>query len=175
MKKLLIVVDYQNDFIDGSLGFDSANLLTNTIKEKILSYLNDKNDVIYTLDTHHEDYMDTMEGKKLPVKHCIKGTFGWQIKKDVDYSSKAIKVFEKPTFPSLDLANFLKDHPYDEVELCGLVSNICVLSNAVMVKSALPNANIIIDALATDSFDKNLQDKCFDVLEGLHIQVINRK
>jgi pyruvate-formate lyase-activating enzyme len=87
---------------------------------------------------------------------------------------KAIKVFEKPTFPSLDMANFLKDKEYDEVELCGLVSNICVLTNAVMVKASLPNAKIIIDAKATDSFDKTLQEKCFDVLEGIHIQVINR-
>ena len=89
-------------------------------------------------------------------------------------SKPAIKVFEKPTFPSLDLANYLKDSDYEEVELCGLVSNICVISNAVMVKSALPNTNIFIDAKATDSLDKVLQDKCFDVLEGLHIKVINR-
>ena len=91
-----------------------------------------------------------------------------------DFTDKAIKIFEKPTFPSLELANYLKDLKYQEVELCGLVSNICVLSNAIMVKSALPNANIVIDAFATDSFDKELQSKAFDVLEGLHIKVINR-
>ena len=78
------------------------------------------------------------------------------------------------TFPSLDLANYLKDNFYDEVELCGLVSNICVISNAIMVKAALPNAKIIVDAKATDSFDKALESKSFDVLEGLHIEVINR-
>ena len=174
MKKLLVVVDYQNDFVDGALGFKGAELLADTIKEKIENYLNSNNDVIFTLDTHNEKYMDTHEGKNLPVIHCVKGSEGWKINKKVDYLDKAIKVFEKPTFPSLDLANYLKDSDYEEVELCGLVSNICVISNAVMVKSALPNANIFIDAKATDSFDRVLQDKCFDVLEGLHIKVINR-
>ena len=144
------------------------------IKEKIENYLNNNNDVIFTLDTHNEKYMDTHEGKNLPVIHCVKGSEGWKVNEKVDYLDKASKVFEKPTFPSLDLANYLKDSDYEEVELCGLVSNICVISNAVMVKSALPNANIFIDAKATDSFDKVLQDKCFDVLEGLHIKVINR-
>lgn len=174
MKKLLVVVDYQNDFVDGALGFKGAELLADTIKEKIENYLNSNNDVIFTLDTHNEKYMETHEGKNLPVIHCVKGSEGWKVNKKVDYLAKAIKVFEKPTFPSLDLANYLKDSDYGEVELCGLVSNICVISNAVMVKSALPNANIFIDAKATDSFDKVLQDKCFDVLEGLHIKVINR-
>ena len=174
MKKLLVVVDYQNDFVDGALGFIGAELLADTIKEKIENYLNNNNDVIFTLDTHNEKYMDTHEGKNLPVIHCVKGSEGWKVNKKVDYLDKAIKVFEKPTFPSLDLANYLKDSDYEEVELCGLLSNICVISNAVMVKSALPNANIFIDAKATDSFDKVLQNKCFDVLEGLHIKVINR-
>ena len=174
MKKLLIVVDYQVDFVSGALGFKGAELLIPVIKEKINDYLKENNDVIFTLDTHVDNYMETMEGKKLPVPHCIKGSEGWKIVSDVDYLDKAIKVFEKPTFPSLELANYLKDKEYEEVELCGLVSNICVLTNAVMVKASLPNARIVIDAKATDSFDKELQDKCFEVLEGIHIEVINR-
>lgn len=174
MKKLLVVVDYQKDFVDGALGFEGAELIADVIKNKIETYLNNNDDVIFTLDTHEENYMDTMEGHKLPVKHCIKNSDGWKVYESCDYLNKAKMVFEKPTFPSLDLANYLKDSDYEEVELCGLVSNICVISNAVMVKSALPNANIFIDAKATDSFDKVLQDKCFDVLEGLHIKVINR-
>lgn len=175
MKKLLIIVDYQNDFVDGALGFEGAELISKVIKEKIETYLNNDHHIIYTFDTHNEDYMNTVEGSKLPVPHCLKGSKGWEIKDEVNYLNKAIKTFEKPTFPSLELANYLKENPYDEVELCGLVSNICVISNAVMVKAALPNAKIFIDALATDSFDKALQEKCFDVLEGLHIEVINRK
>jgi nicotinamidase-related amidase len=174
MKKLLIVVDYQNDFVNGALGFEGADDIALCIKSKIESYLKDNNDVIFTLDTHYDNYMETKEGSKLPVKHCIKGSEGWKIYESCNYLPLAKKVFEKETFPSLDLANYLKDKEYNEVELCGLVSNICVISNAIMVKSALPNATIIIDAKATDSFDKKLQEKCFDVLEGLHVDVINR-
>ena len=172
MKKLLIVVDYQNDFVNGALGFAGAENIALVIKDKIESYLKNKQDIIFTLDTHEEDYMNTMEGSKLPVKHCIKGTEGWKLHNAVNYLPLAKKVFEKPTFPSLDLANYLKDNYYDEVELCGLVSNICVLSNAIMVKSALPNARIIIDKNATSSFDEELESKAFDVLKGLQVEVI---
>ena len=174
-KKLLIVVDYQNDFVDGSLGFPDGLKINIEIKNKINKYLNDEQDIIYTLDTHDDKYLESFEGKNLPIVHCIKGTFGHQVVKDCDYQDKAVKVFEKPTFPSLELANYLVDKEYSEVELCGLVSNICVLSNAVMVKAALPNAYIYIDAKATASFDKQLELKCFDVLKGLHIDVINRE
>lgn len=172
MKKLLIVVDFQNDFIDGALGFATAPSLVDTIKNKINTYLNNNDDVIYTLDTHNDDYLNTIEGKYLNIPHCIKNTTGHNVNKDCDYLDKAIKVFEKNTFPSLELANYLKDKQYESVELCGLVSNICVLSNAVMVKAALPNTLIFIDHLATDSFDKELQQKAFDVLKGLHIEIV---
>ena len=89
-----------------------------------------------------------------------------------DYSTKAIKVFKKPTFPSLELAKYLENTDYEYVELCGLVSNICVLSNAVMVKSALPNAKIFINSKLTASFDEELEQKAFDVLRGLHIEIL---
>lgn len=173
MKKLLIVVDFQNDFVDGSLGFEKAVEIAPVIKSKLDKYLNNNDDVIFTLDTHQDNYMETMEGHKLPIVHCIKNTKGWELYPLIkDYQKKAIKVFEKPTFPSLDLANYLKDKDYQEVEVCGLVSNICVISNAIMVKAALPNAKIFVDSKATaSSFDK-LHEETFDVLEGLHIDVI---
>lgn len=172
MKKLLIVVDFQNDFIDGSLGFDKAKELIPIIKNKIETYLNENNDVIYTMDTHYDNYLETLEGKKLPVVHCIKGTDGWKINKECDYLDKAVKVLEKNTFPSLDLANYLKDKDYQEIEVCGLVSNICVISNAIMAKSALPNARIFVDSKATSSAFDKLHEETLDVLEGLHIEVI---
>ncbi len=173
MKKLLIVVDYQNDFVDGSLGFEKAKELSPKIENKILEYLNSNNDIIFTLDTHKEDYLSSLEGKQLPIKHCIEGSYGHEVYPSIKkYVSKAIKVFKKETFPSLELANFLKDHPYDEVELCGLVSNICVLTNAVMVRSALPNAHIFINSNLTSSNDLKLQEEGFDVLKGIFIDVI---
>ncbi len=167
--KLLIVVDYQNDFVNGSLGFAGAEKLEKGIIEKIEEY----DRVIFTLDTHKSDYLETLEGTKLPVKHCIKGTNGHMLYgKVANHLSKAEAIFEKDTFPSLELANYLKNHPADIVEVCGLVSNICVLSNVVMIKAALPNAKIIVNKNLTDSFDKRLNAETFDILEGLHIEVM---
>ncbi len=166
--KLLIIVDFQNDFVCGALGFPKAKELDSRIVKKIEEY----DDIIFTLDTHTDDYLNTFEGKHLPIKHCIKDTYGHDIYGNTkNYLNKAIKVFEKPTFPSLDLANYLKDKPYDEVEICGLVSNICVLSNVIMVKSALPNALIIVDKNLTASFDEDLNNKTFDILKGIHVEV----
>ena len=165
--KILIIIEYQNDFVDGNLGFPKAKELDERIVERIKQY----DDIIFTMDTHDENYLTTLEGKNLPVKHCIKGTKGWEVYgKTSEYVSKAIKVFEKPTFPSLELANYLKDKNYDEVELCGLVSNICVLTNVVMVKSALPNAHIIVDKSLTASFDEDLNNKTFDILKGIYVE-----
>ena len=174
MKKLLIVVDFQNDFVDGSLGFEIAKELDSVIYNKIVEYKENNHDVIYTFDTHYEEYFDTLEGKKLPVKHCIFGTPGHDLYGSVAslYNKEEDVSFLKETFPSLDLANYLKEHPYDEVELCGLVSNICVLTNVVMVKAALPNAKIIVDRSATASFDEGLNNKTFDILNGIHVEVI---
>lgn len=174
MKKLLIVVDFQNDFVTGSLGNENAVKIIDNIKTKIETYLTNSYDIIYTLDTHNEDYLNTLEGKLLPVVHCIDHTFGHKVVDGCDYLDQAVKVFKKPTFPSLELAEYLKEHPYDVVELCGVVSNICVLSNAVMVKSALPNAKIMIDVNCTASNDLEMQEKAFDLLENIHIELINR-
>ena len=174
MRKLLIVVDFQNDFVDGSLGFEKAKELDSIIYNKIVKYKKNNYDVIYTFDTHYEEYLDTLEGQKLPVKHCILGTNGHDLYGTVSslYNKEEDITFLKETFPSLDLANYLKEHPYDEVELCGLVSNICVLTNVVMVKAALPNCKIIVDRNATASFDEKLNNETFDILNGIHVEVI---
>ncbi len=173
MKKLLIVVDYQNDFVDGSLGFSGAEALDNRIYQKIFEHKFGGNDVIYTFDTHDINYSKTEEGKNLPVEHCIKGTNGHNLYGKVGsiFDPTLDLYFEKPTFPSLDLANYLKDKDYQEVELCGLVSNICVLSNVIMVKAALPNAHIIVDHKLTSSFDQKLNEETFDILKGIHVEV----
>lgn len=173
MKKLLIVVDFQKDFVDGSLGFEKAVVLDDLIYNKILEFKNNNDDIIYTFDTHDDDYFETMEGKKLPILHCVKGDLGHDLYGKVKtlFNKETDLYFEKPTFPSLDLANYLKDKEYTEIEVCGLVSNICVLSNVVMVKAALPNANIIVDKKLTDSFDEILNEYTFEILKGLHINI----
>lgn len=174
MKKLLIVVDFQNDFVDGSLGFDEAKILDQRIYDRINFYRNNQDDVIFTFDTHYEEnYFDTVEGKHLPIKHCIKNSVGHQLygKTRTLFDKDRDLYFEKVTFPSLDLANYLKDKSYDSVELCGLVSNICVLSNAIMVKAALPNCEIYVDKNLTSSADELMNQYGMKIMEGLHINV----
>lgn len=177
MKHLLLVVDYQRDFVDGALGFPGAEQLDGPIARRIAKARAEGWDVAFTLDTHNAGYLDTQEGRKLPVPHCILNSEGWQL---YGQTGEALQketdmVVCKPSFPSLWLGNWLKEQGYDTVELCGLVSHICVLSNAVVVKAALPEAEITVDAALTASYDPDLHEKALDVLEGLQITVLHRK
>lgn len=173
MKKCLIVVDFQNDFVNGALGFEGAEKLDAIIENKIKEYLKNKDDIIYTLDTHYENYLETQEGKRLPVIHCLDGSYGHKVYgNSAKYLKNAKKVFKKNTFGSLDLGNFLKGQDYNEIELAGLVTNMCVISNAIIAKSALPEARIIVDKNASMSFDEDLHNKTMDVLKGLQVDVM---
>lgn len=177
MKKCLIVVDYQNDFINGALGFAGGLKIKQVIIDKIKSAISENIDIIFTKDTHNQDYLQSEEGKNLPVIHCIKGTWGHDFPEEIKALVQAYKnhihVVEKPSFPSIDLGIYLREKQYDWVELCGLVSYICLLSNAVIAKGALPNAHIVVDALATAALDQDLHRKALDILKGLHIEVTN--
>ena len=173
MKKLLVVVDFQNDFVDGTLGFPKASLLEEIISEKISDYRKNNHEVVFTFDTHAENYLETLEGKNLPVVHCIKDSDGWQLYGKVkDAMSETDKTFIKYTFGSDKLFDYLRENDFDEIELVGLVSNICVLSNAVLAKAAKPEANIIVDSKATASFDEDLNAKTFDILRGIQVTVL---
>ena len=147
MRKILIVIDMQNDFIDGALGTAEAAGIVEAVKKKIRSY--PASDVIATMDTHGEDYMGTQEGRYLPVPHCIKGTYGWQIRDDIAALLEGAKVFEKPTFGSTHLAEYLKklsEKEEIELELIGLCTDICVVSNALLLKAFMPEVKISVDA-----------------------------
>lgn len=175
MKKLLIVVDYQKDFVDGALGFPKAVELEEAICSKIKAYRDSGHELIFTFDTHEENYLKTQEGRKLPLEHCFKGTEGWKLYGRVaELLLEGDKCFEKPAFGSLELGEYLRQRNYSSIELVGLVSNICVISNAVIAKAALPEAEIIVDAACTASFDEAMNEKTLDVMEGLQIKVINR-
>lgn len=140
MKKTLIVVDMQNDFIDMALGTPEAVAIVPKVKEKILRYQASGDEIIYTRDTHGENYLDTPEGKKLPVEHCIKGTVGWQIADGLYV--EGCKIIDKPNFgwPGW------KEEVLEEVELIGLCTDICVVSNALIIKAMFPDAAVKVDA-----------------------------
>lgn len=140
MKKTLIVIDMQNDFIDMALGTPEAVSIVPNVKKKIETYISNGDTVIFTRDTHGEDYMDSMEGKKLPVPHCIKGSKGWQIREGL-YVEGA-KIIDKPNFgwPNWNLEDL------EEVELVGLCTDICVVSNALMIKAQFPEIKVSVDS-----------------------------
>ncbi len=175
MKKLLLVVDYQRDFVDGTLGFPGAEALDSLIAEKIDAYHAVGDDVVFTMDTHTPHYARTLEGQKLPVPHCIAGTEGWALYGETARAARSEDLrFSKPTFPSLELANWLRGRDYGQVELCGLVSYICVISNAVMVKAALPEAEILVDGRCTAGPDEELNRQALNLMECIHVTVTNR-
>ncbi len=185
MTRLLIVVDYQTDFVDGTLGFPGAEKLAAPIAEKIAAYHANQDEVVFTFDTHEENYLTTQEGRNLPVEHCLRGSTGHSLygvvaeaKQDCD------QAFYKPTFASEELFDWLRERqqiarcaggqPFESIELVGLVSNICVISNAVLVKTACPEVPIVVDAACTASYDEIGHKAALAVMESLQIKVINR-
>ena len=177
MNRYLFVIDYQNDFVYGALGFPGAEKLDEKIAAKVRSY--GEGHVLFTRDTHFENYLDTREGRNLPVVHCVKGTKGWECYGE---TAKALEEVKAPGIDKLVFGMDISDSAIaavlpesaDEIELVGLVSNICVVSNAVVLQSKYPEATIIVDASCTDSFDKDLNAKVLDVLAGFQVKVINR-
>lgn len=147
MKKILIVVDMQKDFVDGALGTKEAIAIVDNVVNKIESF---EGDIIVTYDTHSENYMETQEGKKLPVPHCIKGTDGWKLDKKVQAAvdKKGFYAIEKPTFGSTKLVEYIRNN-YDindvEIELIGLCTDICVVSNALLLKASFTETSISVD------------------------------
>jgi nicotinamidase/pyrazinamidase len=181
MKKLLVVIDYQKDFVDGALGFEKATTLEQGICDKITKYLQEGNKVLFTYDTHYEDYLQTREGKNLPVEHCMKHSEGHRLYgKIIDFSNSENTLhYEKRGFGVApeDMLRIASEIGEDikEIEFVGVVTNICVISNVVMFQSQYRNADIIVDASLCASFDASLHEKALDVVESLQGKVINRQ
>ena len=144
MKRLLIVVDMQNDFISGALGSPQAERILPDVIAKAGEYRQRGDAVLFTRDTHHENYLETQEGRYLPVSHCIAGTDGHLIAGGLD--TEGCEVFDKGSFGSLGLAEHVAAGGYDEIELCGLCTDICVVSNALILKARLPETRVCVDA-----------------------------
>ena len=146
MKQILIVVDMQKDFIDGSLGTPEAVAILPRVAEKLKNF---DGEVIFTRDTHEANYMDTLEGKNLPVPHCIRGTAGWEIAPELTAIRSGVTI-DKPTFGSVELGALLvasqAEEPIEKITLVGLCTDICVLSNALLAKAHLPEVEVAVDA-----------------------------
>lgn len=178
MNRYLFVIDYQNDFVDGALGFPGAECLDEPIAAKVREYGPGR--VIFTRDTHFDNYLQTREGTLLPIVHCVKGTPGWEL-----YGQTAIacaevgaKAIDKRVF-GMDVTDAataaVLPESADEIELVGLVSSICVISNACVLQSRYPEARIIVDAACTAGLTAEMNEKVLDVMENLQVKVINRK
>lgn len=169
-KKVLIVVDMQNDFVDGALGTAEAISIVDNVNEKIKIYRKTGEAVVFTRDTHFENYLETMEGKKLPVKHCIKGTEGWQIISEIDTAKD--KIINKPTFGSLELADYVETLDIDTIEIIGLCTDICVISNAMILKAKFPEKVIKVDSSCCAGVTPESHLNALKALEMCHIEII---
>lgn len=173
MQKVLLVVDMQNDFIDGALGSSEAVAIVPAVLEKIKEF---EGTVLYTRDTHFEDYMNTQEGHNLPVPHCIKGTEGWQIRSELDALRKTEPI-DKVTFGSSELGPVLlkmnEENPIESMEIIGLCTDICVISNAFITKAFLPEVPITVDAACCAGVSVQTHKNALEAMKVCQIKVIN--
>ena len=150
MAEILVVVDMQNDFVSGVLGTQEAFDIVPNVVGRVVDALNRGETVLFTRDTHEPDYLSTQEGKHLPVPHCIRGTEGWEIVEQLRPASAGQAILDKPSFGSAELGRLLAEENEKEliekVTLIGLCTDICVISNALLVKAFLPEAEVAVDA-----------------------------
>lgn len=173
MPNVLIVVDMQNDFICGSLGTKEAAAVLTKVKDLVAGF---QGDVIFTRDTHEQNYLSTYEGSMLPVEHCIKGTEGWQIHPVLQPYAVGKQVFDKPGFGSMELANYVAEHYAEqEITLAGVCTDICVVSNALLLKAVLPEASIRVDASCCAGTSPEMHQKALEVLRSCHIVLVNHQ
>ncbi|MEI3162853.1 MAG: isochorismatase family cysteine hydrolase [Lachnospirales bacterium] len=172
MEKILVVIDMQNDFIDGSLGTPEAVAIVDNVVNKINTYK--ANNIYATRDTHFENYLETSEGKNLPVVHCVKDTFGWQINSKVANAIKNSVIIDKPSFGSLELAEILRTRSEKEdieIELVGLCTDICVVSNAMILKAYMPEVKISVDGSCCAGVTKESHFKALDTMKMCQINI----
>lgn len=173
MKKFLIVVDMQKDFVDGALGTAEAVAIVPKVAEKIRTF---DGEVFATFDTHYDNYMQTAEGKHLPVPHCIKGTEGWQLDKNVARAleDRAYTAVEKNTFGSVDLPNLIAEAAQGDeftLELIGLCTDICVVSNALLLKARFPEAPIAVDAKCCAGVTPEAHEAALATMQSCQINI----
>lgn len=173
MQNILIVVDMQNDFIDGALGTEEALAIVPKVEEKIRNF---SGRVLFTRDTHGENYMDTQEGRKLPVPHCIRDTDGWQIRPELAALCRETPI-DKATFGSTNLGSILQEaneeEPVESVTFVGLCTDICVISNALLAKAYLPETELIVDASCCAGVTPQSHKNALEAMKVCQIRVEN--
>lgn len=169
---VLVVVDMQNDFIDGTLGTKEAAAIVSNVAEKIKTF---KGLILATRDTHDEDYLSTQEGRKLPVEHCIKGSKGWEIRKEIAELIEEEPI-DKPTFGSRELADRLfaldREEKIESITLIGLCTDICVISNALLLKAFLPEVPVIVDASCCAGVTKESHEQALEAMKMCQVQIL---
>ena len=173
MQKILVVVDMQNDFIDGALGTSEAQAIVPLVKEKIEKF---DGKVIFTRDTHFDNYMQTQEGKNLPVPHCIKDTEGWEIRPELE-TLRTRPAIDKPTFGSVALGELLaeenREEPIESITFIGLCTDICVISNAMIAKAFLPEVPLIVDAACCAGVTPESHRNALEAMKACQIAIEN--
>lgn len=171
MSKALVVVDMQNDFIDGSLGTKEAVQIVDEVVKTIQDPSYDR--IFVTMDTHGKDYLHTFEGEHLPVEHCIKGTNGWKLNDNVEEAlkDKPVQIIEKPTFGSWGLVQYVSDMHPDEIDIVGLCTDICVVSNALLLRSMLYQTKIAVIAKACAGVTAEKHQAALEVMKSCQIDV----
>ncbi len=167
--KRLIVVDMQNDFVTGALANPDAQTIIPFIKDKIAEFRDEEAAILYTLDTHGENYMDTIEGKHLPVPHCIKGSEGWKIVNELSPKEGDI-IIHKPTFGFNEWSQIIKDG--DEIYMCGTCTDICVISNALTIKASCPNSEVHVFKDGCAGLTKEKHEHALDVMASCQVEVL---
>lgn len=173
MQNVLIVVDMQNDFIDGALGTAEAVQIVPKVARKIKEF---EGTVIFTRDTHEENYMETQEGHKLPVPHCIRGTKGWEIREELE-ALRVDAAIDKVTFGSKELGSMLAEmndaDPIDSITLIGLCTDICVISNALLIKAFLPEVRMLVDAACCAGVTPESHQNALAAMKMCQIEIVN--
>ncbi|MBR5437966.1 MAG: cysteine hydrolase [Clostridia bacterium] len=169
--KVLCVIDMQNDFIDGALGSPEAQAIVGKVKEKINLYRRNGDRIIFTRDTHTEDYLSTAEGRRLPVVHCVKGTKGWEISDELD--TEGCEIIDKPTFGSYELAEAVaQTENLESVELLGLCTDICVISNAMLIKARLYETPVTVDGTASAGVTPESHRNALESMKMCQIDIV---
>ena len=169
---ILVVIDMQNNFIDGALGTPEAEAIVPNVVDKVKNF---NGLVLATRDTHGEDYLQTQEGRMLPVEHCIRGTYGWEIREEIAELLESLPI-DKPTFGSETLGKVLKEfnksEPIDSITLVGLCTDICVISNAMLLKAFLPEVPVIVDSLCCAGVTADSHERALEAMKACQVEVV---